>query len=83
MAITHSINQPGNPENAPVYLIRITGQLDPDWSVWMNGLEIYLESIDPAVTCLTGPIVDQARLRGILNRIWDLNLSLVSVNRVE
>lgn len=71
----------------PVYVIRIEGRLSEDWSAWLSGLEIHLEfdqdGGEPSITCLSGPVEDQARLRGILNRIWDLNLTLVSVNRIE
>ena len=70
-------------QEAQVYQIRVQGRLDDRWSSWLNGLDIRSESEDPPITSLTGPIVDQACLRGILNRIWNLNLSLVSVNQIE
>jgi hypothetical protein len=69
--------------DAHVYQIRVQGRLDERWSGWFNGLEVKLESEDTQITSLVGPIIDQASLRGILNRIWNLNLNLVSVNRVE
>jgi hypothetical protein len=77
-----------NPSSQPnpgpqVYQIRVQGQLDERWSGWFEGLAIHLESEDPLITALTGPVVDQASLRGVLIRIWNLNLSLISVNRVE
>jgi len=65
------------------YRIRVGGRLDPDWLAWFGGLTIELESNQPAVSSLTAEVADQASLRGLLNRIWDLNLSLISLNRVE
>lgn len=70
-------------QDAHVYHIRVQGRLDERWSGWFNGLVIRLESGDPPVTSLRGLVVDQASLRGILIRIWNLNLSLISVNRVD
>jgi hypothetical protein len=77
-------NPPSQPiTRSQVYHIRVQGQLDERWSGWFSSLAIQLESEDPLITLLSGPIVDQASLRGILIRIWDLNLSLISVNRVD
>ena len=74
----------GRPEvGGPLfYQIRIQGWLDARWSDWFSGLTITVEGADPPLTTLHGP-ADQATLRGILNRIWDLNLTLVSVSRVD
>jgi len=66
-----------------VYCIKVEGHISPEWSGWLNGLSISLESEQPPVTVLSGAIVDQARLRGILNKLWDLNLSLISLDRIE
>jgi hypothetical protein len=65
-----------------VYKIRVQGKLDDHWADWFDGLEIVVESIDPPVTILTGTI-DQSGLRGILNKVWDLNLALISVRPVK
>lgn len=65
-----------------LYQIRIQGRLDARWSDWFSGLAVRIEDGDPLFTTLEGS-VDQATLRGILNRIWDLNLTLVSVSRVS
>lgn len=65
-----------------LYQIQIQGRLDPRWSDWFSGLAVRIEDEDPLFTTLEGS-VDQATLRGILNRIWDLNLTLVSVSRVS
>lgn len=71
------------PPKANSYRIEIEGRLDPRWSSWFNGLIITVEGQDPVETTLTGMVPDQASLRGILNKIWDLNLSLISVNRLD
>lgn len=67
-----------------VYQIKVQGNLDDRWSDWFSGLEVVVgdESEDPPVTTLTG-LIDQAALRGILNKIWDLNLTLISVVSTE
>jgi hypothetical protein len=63
------------------YEIRVLGQLDAGWSDWFQGLEVRTKTLDDGqtLTRLTGPIHDQAALRGIVNKLWDLNLTLVSV----
>jgi hypothetical protein len=58
------------------YRIQIEGQLDEDWSAWFDGLAIAVEG---NVSTLTAADLDQAALRGILCRLWDLNLVLISV----
>jgi hypothetical protein len=63
-----------------VYQTRITGQLDSRWADWFEGLTITLDGGD---TLITGPVVDQAALQGLLKRVRDLGMPLVSVNPVE
>ncbi len=63
-----------------VYQIKVQGRLDESWSGWFNSMAITFEG---DTTTLTGAIVDQAALRGILSRLWDLNLALISVNPIE
>ncbi len=63
-----------------VYQIKVQGRLDESWSGWFNCMAIAFEG---DTTTLTGAVVDQAALRGILSRLWDLNLPLISVNPVE
>lgn len=65
-------------KSGQVYQIKVQGQLDPGWSGWFNGMTL---SFDNNVTTLNGLVTDQAALRGILSRLWDLNLTLISVNR--
>jgi hypothetical protein len=60
-----------------VYQIRIRGHLDPQWADWFGGLAITLE--ENGDTLLTGPVVDQAALFGLLKRVRDLGLPLISV----
>lgn len=68
-----------------VYQIKVQGNVDPSWSDWFNGLDITKETSQDAhsITTFTGTVGDQATLRGILNRLWDLNLTILSVIRVE
>ena len=63
------------------YEIRVQGHIGDSWSSWFEGLS--LRHKENGETVLRGPIVDQAALHGILIRIRDLGLPLVSVNRVE
>jgi hypothetical protein len=65
----------------PVYEIRIKGHLGPQWTDWFDGLTITLE--EDGDTLLTGPVVDQASLHGLLKKVRDSGLPLVSVNRVQ
>ena len=67
---------PGRPE---VYQVRIKGHLGPQWADWFGGLSITLE--DNGDTVLTGPVVDQAALHGLLKKVRDLGMPVVSVNK--
>jgi hypothetical protein len=64
-----------------VYQIRIKGHLGSGWTNWFEGLTITLE--DNGDTLLTGPVVDQAALHGLLKKVRDVGMPLLSVNRVE
>ncbi len=66
---------------ATTYEIRVEGQLDPAWSEWLAGMII--SPLDNGETLLAGPLADQAALHGLLNRIRDMNLILVSVMKKE
>jgi hypothetical protein len=61
-----------------VYQIRIRGQLSQQWTNWFDGLSILLE--EDGNTILEGPVVDQAALHGILKKIRNLGMPLLSVN---
>jgi len=63
------------------YEIRLTGRLDAHWAAWFDGLTVSHES--DGTTVLVGPIADQAALHGVLQRVRDLGLPLVSVTCVD
>ncbi len=67
--------------NALYYEIRLKGHLDDRWAEWFEGLTITLE--EDGDTLLTGPVTDQAALHGILKKVRDVGLPLLSVNSVE
>ena len=62
------------------YEIRVAGHLPPHWSAWFEGFTVVGES--DGTTCLTGPVIDQAALYGLLKKVRDLGLPLISVNPV-
>jgi hypothetical protein len=64
-----------------VYQIRIKGHLGREWTDWFGGLAITLE--DNGETLLTGSLIDQAALHGLLRKVRDLGVPLLSVNRVK
>jgi hypothetical protein len=63
------------------YEIRLKGQLDESWSDWLEGLEVKL--VDNGEMILSGYIGDQAALMGTLNKLYGLNLTLLSVSKVN
>jgi hypothetical protein len=65
----------------PCYRIHIKGQLGPEWSLWFDDLTT--TSLEDGTTVLSGPVPDQACLHGILNRIRDLNLPLISLYELD
>ena len=64
-----------------IYQIRIQGHLGSEWTDWFGGLSIVLEGNGD--TLLSGPVVDQAALYGLLRKIRDLGMPLISVNRLQ
>ena len=64
-----------------VYQIKLEGYLGQQWTDWFEGLTVTLEK--GGDTVLTGPVVDQAALHGLLKKVRDLGMTLLSVNRVE
>jgi hypothetical protein len=74
-ALTKDQYEPG------FYVIRIKGHLDDRWANWFEGLTITLE--EDGNTLLTGPVIDQAALHGLLKKVRDLGMILVSVSPIE
>jgi hypothetical protein len=68
-----------DPYDPQLYEIRLKGHLDKRWAEWFEGLTITLEA--DGDTLLTGPVGDQAALHGLLKKVRDLGLPLVSVRR--
>jgi hypothetical protein len=66
-------------ETREFYHIRVEGHLDPCWSEWLDGLAI--EHLPNGETLLSGFIADQTALHGLLNKIRDMNLPLIAVER--
>lgn len=64
-----------------IYQIRIKGHLDRKWANWFSGLSITL--LDNGETLLTGPVLDQAVLHGLLRKVRDVGLPLVAVILIE
>ena len=73
--MANDLNQP------MVYQLRIKGHLGPKWADWFGGMTITLE--DNGDTVLTGPVVDQAALHGLLRKVRDLGLPLISATRAQ
>jgi hypothetical protein len=70
-----------DPRQPMIYQIRIQGHLGSEWTDWFGGLSISLE--DNGDTLLTGPVIDQAVLHGLLRKVRDLGLPLLAVNLVD
>ena len=78
--MSNNLNPKTDPGEPVVYQIRVEGQLGCQWTDWFSGLTITLH--DSGDTLISGPI-DQAALHGLLKKVRDLGMPLVSVNRVE
>ena len=76
---THTLTE--NQGKAKRYEIRLKGHLNSCWADWFDGLTITLE--DSGDTCLTGSVIDQAALHGLLKKVRDVGLTLQSVNCLE
>jgi hypothetical protein len=71
----------GRPLEPGRYEIRLKGHLEPRWAAWFDGLGLTHER--DGTTVLRGPVVDQAALHGLLRKVRDLGLPLVSVTAIE
>ena len=79
--MSNEFNPKTNPSQPMIYQIRIKGHLGRQWAVWFEGLTITLE--DNGETLLTGPVADQAALHGLLKKVRDLGMPLLSVIRLQ
>ncbi len=79
--MSNELNLKTDPGHPMVYQIKVEGHLGREWTDWFDGLTITLQ--DNGDTLLTGPVVDQAALHGLLKKVRDLGTPLVSVIRVE
>ena len=79
--MSNALNPKTDSGEPTVYQIRLKGHLGCQWTDWFGGLTITLE--DDGDTLVTGPVVDQAALYGLLKTVRDIGMPLLSVNRVE
>jgi hypothetical protein len=79
--MTHNDSPASNRTQPPSYQIRLQGHLGPQWTDWFEGFTIALE--DNGETLLSGPVVDQAALHGLLRKVRDLALPLLAVIRLQ
>src|SRR5512138_2673835 len=79
--MSNDLNSKTEPNEPEIYQIRIKGHLGCEWTDWFEGLAITLE--DNGDMLLTGPMVDQAALYGLLRKVRDLGMPLVAVNKLE
>lgn len=77
--MSNKFNPKMDPGQTIVYQIRIKGHLGSQWSDWFEGQTITLE--DNGDTLITGLVVDQAELYGLLKKVRDLGMPLISINR--
>jgi len=79
--MANQLNPTTDPGQPMIYEIRIKGHLGLEWTEWFGGLTLTLD--DNGDTLLTGPVVDQAALHGLLRQVRDLGMPLISVTPVE
>jgi len=79
--MSNELDPRADPNQPTVYQIRIKGHLGPQWTEWFGDLSITLE--DNGDTQLTGPVVDQAALHGLLRKVRDLGMPLISAIRIN
>ncbi len=79
--MSHTLTSQTVPAQAMVYQIRIEGHLRPQWTDWFEGMSITLE--EDGNTLLTGPVADQSALHGLLRKVRDLGMPLLSFNLIQ
>ena len=79
--MSNKVNSEIDPGQPTIYQIRIKGHLGSEWGDWFGDLTIIPEANGD--TLLTGPVVDQAALHGLLKKVRDLGMPLLSVNGVQ
>jgi glycyl-tRNA synthetase alpha subunit len=67
--------------HSPVYMVRIKNNITPGWEVWFDGMKI--THTNQGETILTGELVDQSAVYGLLEKIHSLNLCLLSIQQVD
>ena len=75
--MSYTLDTNTDPRQPTIYQIRLRGHLGSQWTDWFGGLTVTLE--DNGETLLTGPVVDQAALHGLIKKVRDLGMPLVSV----
>jgi hypothetical protein len=79
--MSNTLNPRTDPNQPMVYEISITGHLGSQWTDWFEGMTITLDANGNSL--LTGPVVDQAALHGLLKKVRDLGMPLISVLRID
>ena len=75
----------GKNKKLKFFQIKIKEELDDNWAEWFSEMEMTVEtdSKGNSVTVLAGPVIDQAALNGLLNKIWGFNLTVLSVTQIN
>ncbi len=79
--MANELQSQSNPSHPVIYQIRIRGHLGAAWADWFEGMTITLA--EGGDTLLTGPVIDQAALHGLLKKVRDLGMPLLSISTVE
>ena len=79
--MAEELDTKSDPDEPMVYQIRLKGHLGPQWADWFEGLTITLE--EDGETLMTGLVADQAALHGLLKKVRDLGMPLISAVRVK
>ena len=75
---------PTSYKTQPIYRICVRGRLSQTGAAWFEGFTLTMdETTSPLQTCLQGPVMDQAALHGLLSRIRDLGMTLITVQRMD